>query len=43
MLSDHTAVINRDNQQRKVVYSKKPTVSKEFASKLLIMAYVDHH
>ena len=36
MLSDHTTAINRDNQQRAVVYSKKPTMSEEQASELLI-------
>ena len=42
MLSDHTAAINRDNQQRAVVYSKKPTMSEEQASELLMTAYANH-
>lgn len=42
MLSDHTATINRDNQQRAVVYSKKPTMSEEQSSELLMTAYANH-
>ena len=42
MLSDHTAAINRDNQQRAVVYSKKSTMSEEQTSELLMTAYANH-
>ena len=42
MLSDHTAAINRNNQQRAVVYSKKFTMSEEQASELLMTAYANH-
>ena len=42
MLSDHTAAINRDNQQRTVVYCKKHTMSEEQASELLMAAYANH-
>ncbi|MCO6530340.1 MAG: hypothetical protein J6588_00650 [Lactobacillus sp.] len=42
MLSDYTAAINRDNQQRSVVYCKKPTMSEEQASELLMTAYANH-
>ena len=42
MLSDHTATINRDNQQRAVVYSKKHTMTEEQASELLMTAYANH-
>ena len=42
MLSDHTLAINRDNQQRAVVYSKKSTMSEEQVSELLMTAYANH-
>lgn len=42
MLSDHTATINRDNQQRAVVYQKKPTMTEEQSSELLMTAYANH-
>lgn len=42
MLSNHTVAINRDNQQRAVVYSRKPTMTEEQASELLMTAYANH-
>ena len=42
MLSDHTATINRDNQQRAVVCCKKPTMSEVQASELLMASYANH-
>lgn len=42
MLSDHTAAINRDKQQRAAFYSKKSTMSEEQASELLMTAYANH-
>ena len=42
MLSDHTTTINRDNQQRAVVYSKKPIMTEEQASELLMTVYANH-
>lgn len=42
MLSDHIAAINRDNRQRAEVYKKKPTMTEEEVSELLMMAYANH-
>lgn len=42
MLSDHTAAINRDNRQRAMVYTKKPTMTEKEVSELLMMAYANH-
>ena len=42
MLSDHTAAINRSKQQIAKVYYRKPTMSEEQASELLMTAYANH-
>ena len=42
MLSDHTAATNRVNQQKAMVYSKKPTMTEEQASEILMIAYANH-
>lgn len=42
MLSDHAAAINRSKQQIAKVYYRKPTMSEEQASELLMTAYANH-
>lgn len=42
MLSDHTVAINRSKQQIAKIYQKKPTMSEEQSSELLMTAYANH-